>query len=78
MQHMKRKSSSGLPGTTVHRHYRNTKFPFLDIAHRLGLLQLMAPAQDLDGGYVENLFSGPQPSTVGFGEQPRLGTIYTP
>lgn len=43
--------------------------PFLDIAHRLGLLGLMAPLAVLDGGYVANLFSGAQPSTVGFGEQ---------
>jgi hypothetical protein len=42
------------------------KVPFLDIAHRLGVLGLMAPPEDLDGGYVENLFSGAQPSTVGF------------
>lgn len=45
------------------------RIPFLDIAHRLGLLALMAPLPDLDGGYVANLFAGPQPSTVGFGEQ---------
>jgi hypothetical protein len=45
------------------------KIPFLDIAHRLGLLQLMAPPPQLDGGYATALFSGAQPSTVGFGEQ---------
>lgn len=45
------------------------KIPFLDIAHRLGLLQLMAPLPEYDGGYVTNLFSGAQPSAVGFGEQ---------
>jgi hypothetical protein len=45
------------------------KIPFLDIAHRLGLLPLMAPLPEFDGGYVTNLFSGAQPSTVGFGEQ---------
>jgi hypothetical protein len=45
------------------------KIPFLDIAHRLGLLQQMAPLPEFDGGYVTNLFSGAQPSTVGFGEQ---------
>lgn len=45
------------------------KIPFLDIAHRLGLLQLMAPPPELDGGYATALFSGAQPSTVGFGEQ---------
>ena len=45
------------------------KIPFLDIAHRLGILGLMAPPASLDGGYVGNLFSGAQPSTVGFTEQ---------
>jgi len=45
------------------------KIPFLDIAHRLGLLHLMAPPPELDGGYATALFSGAQPSTVGFGEQ---------
>jgi len=45
------------------------KIPFLDIAHRLGILQLMAPPPELDGGYATALFSGAQPSTVGFGEQ---------
>ncbi len=43
--------------------------PFLDIAHRLGLLSLMAPPAALDGGYVANLFSGAQPTTMEFGEQ---------
>jgi hypothetical protein len=45
------------------------KVPFLDIAHRLGLLQLMAAPPELDGGYASDLFRGAQPSTVGFGEQ---------
>jgi hypothetical protein len=45
------------------------KVPFLDIAHRLGLLDLMAPLPQYDGGYAGALFSGPQPSTVGFSEQ---------
>lgn len=45
------------------------KIPFLDIAYRLGLLHLMAPLPQFDGGYVASLFSGAQPSTVGFGEQ---------
>jgi hypothetical protein len=45
------------------------KIPFLDIAHRLGLLQLMAPPLPLDGGYATPIFSGAQPSTVGFSEQ---------
>lgn len=45
------------------------KIPFLDIAHRLGLLGLMAPPPPLDGGYAAALFTGPQPSTLGFSEQ---------
>ena len=45
------------------------KIPFLDIAARLGLLDRMAPPADLDGGYVTPLFSGAQPSSVGFAEQ---------
>lgn len=45
------------------------KIPFLDIAHRVGVLPLMAPAPNVDGGYVTNLFRGAQPSTVGFNEQ---------
>jgi hypothetical protein len=45
------------------------KIPFLDIAHRLGVLGLMAPPPDLDGGYAAPLFSGVQPSTVNFSEQ---------
>ena len=42
---------------------------FLDIAYRLGLLDRMAPRQDVDGGYVPILFSGVQPSSVEFSEQ---------
>jgi hypothetical protein len=45
------------------------KIPFLDIAFRFGLLDYMAPSSQLDGGYTTSLFSGLQPSTVGFGEQ---------
>jgi hypothetical protein len=45
------------------------KIPFLDIAQRQRLLGRMAPTPELDGGYVRNLFAGPQPSTVGFSEQ---------
>ncbi|MGO9262630.1 MAG: hypothetical protein ACLQU1_41075 [Bryobacteraceae bacterium] len=45
------------------------KIPFLDIAHRLGVLGLMAPPPSLDGGYVAGLFGGSQPSVVGFSEQ---------
>jgi hypothetical protein len=43
--------------------------PFLDIAHRLGVLGLMAPQGAADGGYVAALFGGPQPSTTGCSEQ---------
>lgn len=46
------------------------KIPFLDIALRLNMLTVMAPPVELDGGYATSLFSGVQPSTVGFGEQP--------
>jgi hypothetical protein len=45
------------------------KIPFLDIAARLRLLDRMAPPADLDGGYTGVLFSGAQPSSVGFTEQ---------
>ena len=45
------------------------KIPFLDIAKTLGLLTSMAPPPELDQGYTTNLFSGVQPSSVGFSEQ---------
>jgi hypothetical protein len=45
------------------------KVPFLDIAYRLRLLPTMAPPVPLDGGYATLLFSGAQPSSVGFTEQ---------
>jgi hypothetical protein len=45
------------------------KVPFLDIAHRQGLLAQMAAVSALDGGYAAGLFSGPQPSSVPFTEQ---------
>ena len=45
------------------------KLPFLDIAHRQGLLDSMKPAAALDVGYVDLLFSGAQPSTTDFSEQ---------
>lgn len=45
------------------------KIPFLDIAHRQGLLNSMKPHAELDGGYVDMLFSGAQPSTTDFSEQ---------
>lgn len=45
------------------------KIPFLDIAHRQKLLHLLAPPSELDGEYVNALFDGAQPSSVGFTEQ---------
>lgn len=42
--------------------------PFLDIAQRLGVLPLMAPQGGLGAGHADNLFAGPQPTTVGFTE----------
>jgi len=45
------------------------KIPFLDIAHRQGVLNRMAPPPALDGGYVRQLFAGDQPSIVGLAEQ---------
>jgi len=45
------------------------KIPFLDFANSRGVLQLMAPPKDLDGGFVTALFGGAQPTTVGFSEQ---------
>lgn len=45
------------------------KIPFLDIARRLNLLNRMAAPPSLDGGYATALFSGAQPSSVGFSEQ---------
>jgi hypothetical protein len=45
------------------------KIPFLDIAHRQRVLNLMAPGPDYSIEYVQTLFSGPQPSSVGFTEQ---------
>lgn len=45
------------------------KLPFLDMAQRQSVLSLMQPPADLDGGYVAPLFSGAQPTSVGFTEQ---------
>lgn len=45
------------------------KIPFLDIAHRFGVLEQMAPPAELDGEFVGNLFSGALPSSVGLSEQ---------
>ena len=46
------------------------KIPFLDVAQRQQLLGRMAPRSELGGGYARHLFEGPQPTTVGFSEQP--------
>ena len=45
------------------------KIPFLDVAHEQGVLELMKPPSELDGGYVPQLFSGVQPSSVRLSEQ---------
>ncbi len=45
------------------------KLPFLDAAYEQGVLDLMKPAPELDGGYVDQLFSGVQPTSVRFSEQ---------
>jgi hypothetical protein len=45
------------------------KIPFLDIAHRQGVLGSMAPDPALGSAYADTLFSGPQPSTIGLSEQ---------
>lgn len=42
---------------------------YLDIARKQGVLDLMAPPPDMDDLQVSVLFSGVQPSTVGFTEQ---------
>lgn len=45
------------------------KLPFLDVAFEQDVLHLMNPPDELDGGYVAQLFSGVQPSSVRFSEQ---------
>ncbi len=45
------------------------KIPFLDIARTMGVLPLLSPPDGFDQGYTSNLFSGVQPSSVGFSEQ---------
>ncbi|MGE0145668.1 MAG: hypothetical protein AB7T19_20465 [Planctomycetota bacterium] len=45
------------------------KIPFLDVAHEQAVLDLMKPPPELDGGYVDQLFSGVQPSSVRLSEQ---------
>ncbi len=43
------------------------KLLFLDMANRRGLLDLMAPTAEMDGGYASTLFSGVLPSASEFG-----------
>lgn len=45
------------------------KIPFLDVAYEQGVLELMRPPSPLDGGYVDQLFAGVQPTSVRFSEQ---------
>lgn len=45
------------------------KLPFLDIAQRLGVLPLLHAPADLDWEFGDPIFSGAQPSVVGFTEQ---------
>lgn len=45
------------------------KIPFLDIARRQGVLAQMAPSGPLANPYAAPLFTGAQPSAVGFTEQ---------
>lgn len=45
------------------------KLPFLDIAQKMGILNLLSPPPQMDSEYVSALFSGGQPSTVGLTEQ---------
>lgn len=42
---------------------------YLDIAQRMGLLDLMKTPAALDGGYTDMLFAGAQPSVTDFSEQ---------
>lgn len=45
------------------------KIPALDIAFNANILRRMQPTAPLDGGYAAALFSGAQPSSVGWSEQ---------
>jgi hypothetical protein len=45
------------------------KIPFLDIARRQGIISQMRPSDQLKNSYTDILFSGPQPSVLGFTEQ---------
>jgi hypothetical protein len=45
------------------------KIPFLDVAHRMGVLLQMTAPRAMNSGYADDLFLGPQPSSVPFTEQ---------
>jgi len=45
------------------------KLSYLDIAYSLGMLETLATPSALNGGYVDVLFRGPQPTAVGLTEQ---------
>jgi len=45
------------------------KIPFVDVAFEQNVLDLLKPQMELDGGYVDQLFSGVQPTSVQFSEQ---------
>lgn len=45
------------------------KIPFLDIAKRVGVLDVLRPPASLANTYAAPLFSGPSPTTIEWGEQ---------
>jgi len=45
------------------------KLPFLDIAMRMGVLDLMRASHDIGSHYAAPLFAGPVPTTIEWGEQ---------
>ena len=45
------------------------KIPMLDLAHRQRILDDLKPDRTFDNAYVQPLFAGAQPSSVGFTEQ---------
>jgi hypothetical protein len=45
------------------------KIPYLDVAHRLGLLTRMKAPDAMNSAFANDLFFGPQPSSVPFTEQ---------
>lgn len=44
------------------------KLPFLDTAKSMGVLDTMKAIAPIDGSYAQPLFSGPDPSTINWGE----------